>query len=92
MTRLKWLFFSKLLQHLAKDMVPKEAQSSFVVTYRPMDLLESLQVPNHLGGYVYLIDRTGRIRWKASGQADPSELESMHHVTKKIISEAPLKK
>lgn len=87
MTRLKWLFYSRLMRHMSRDMVPKELQPTFVVAYRPMGLLEALQVPNHLGGYVYLVDRAGRIRWRASGQAEPAELEAMHRVARALLAE-----
>lgn len=88
MTRLKWLFYSRLMRHMSRDMVPKELQHAFMVVYRPMALLEALQVPNHLGGYVYLVDRAGRVRWRASGQAEPLELETMHRVTRALLAES----
>lgn len=36
-----------------------------------------LGVPNLLSGYVFLLDRKGRVRWRASGMATEQELDSM---------------
>lgn len=76
-----------LLRSAATSIVPKSLQPSFVVAFRPMGLLDRLDVPNYYGAYVYLVDRKGRVRWQASGEATLEELESMHRVTKQLFSE-----
>lgn len=68
--------------------LPIEGRDSFVVAYRPMALLDALDVPNYLGAYVYLIDKQGRVRWKASGQATEDELVTMNRLKKQLLSES----
>lgn len=38
---------------------------------------ETLHIRNLLGAYVYLLDSKGRIRWAASGEASPEEVQTM---------------
>ena len=76
-----------LIRSAATGVVPTTLQPSFIVAYRPMSLLDQLDVPNYYGAYVYLVDRRGRVRWQASGEALPEELDSMHRVTKQLLSE-----
>ena len=33
-----------------------------------MDLADRLRIPNKYTGYIFLLDRDNRIRWRASGQ------------------------
>ena len=79
------MVFSMLLRSAATSMVPKPLQSSFIVAFRPIGLLDKLEIPNYYGAYVYLIDREGRVRWQASGEATPEELESMYRVTGQLL-------
>lgn len=92
MTRFKWLIFSGLLRRSLLQIVPNHLRDTFMVVYRPMELLEPLQVPNHLGAYVYLIDGEGRVRWKASGQANPDELLCFHKAVDALAREQAKKK
>lgn len=87
MSRMKWILFARLLRRSASNVIPPEQQGSFIVTYRPMDLLDLLEVPNYLGAYVYLLDRRGRVRWKASGQASDADLDSLYQTVKSLRHE-----
>ncbi|PJF19271.1 hypothetical protein PSACC_00908 [Paramicrosporidium saccamoebae] len=87
MSRIKWLLFSRLLRSTALATLPESIQNSFIVAYRPMQLLDTLTVPNYLGAYVYLIDRHAQVRWKASGKATEAELAAMKRITKELLSE-----
>jgi hypothetical protein len=88
MGRMKWWMFSRILRSVAMNSLPIEGRDSFVVAYRPMALLDALDVPNYLGAYVYLIDKQGRVRWKASGQATEDELVTMNRLKKQLLSES----
>jgi ATPase complex subunit ATP10 len=46
-----------------------------------------LGVPNLLSGYVFLLDRKGRVRWRASGMATEQELDSMAMCTSRLLQE-----
>lgn len=51
------------------------------------DFRKVLGVPNLLSGYVFLLDRKGRVRWRASGMASKEELESMASCTTRLLQE-----
>jgi hypothetical protein len=87
MSRFKWLLFSRLLRSTALSTLPESIQNSFVVAYRPMELLDTLAVPNYLGAYAYLIDQNAQVRWKASGEATEIELATMKRITRELLSE-----
>lgn len=87
MSRLKWLIFSGVLKRTLRQVVPEGVRDSLMVAYRPRELLERLEVPNHLGSYVYLIDGEGRVRWRASGQASAEDLSSLTRAINAVASE-----
>lgn len=51
------------------------------------DFRKVLGVPNLLSGYVFLVDRKGRVRWRASGMATEEEIESMVGCTRRLLQE-----
>lgn len=51
------------------------------------DFRKVLGVPNLLSGYAFLLDRKGRVRWRASGMATEEELESMASCTSRLLQE-----
>jgi len=55
------------------------------------DFRKLLGVPNLLSGYVFLLDRKGRVRWRASGMATEEELESMASCTTRLLQGEPSK-
>lgn len=50
-------------------------------------LRKTLGVPNLLSGYVFLLDKKGRVRWRASGMATEEELVSMVSCTSRLLEE-----
>ncbi|KAG0556504.1 hypothetical protein KC19_11G058900 [Ceratodon purpureus] len=51
------------------------------------DFRKVLGVPNLLSGYAFLLDRKGRVRWRASGMASSEELDSMALCTSRLLQE-----
>lgn len=47
----------------------------------------SLGLTNRLTGYVFLLDRNGKVRWRGCGEPSSSEIESMIESTKKLLVE-----
>ncbi|CAM6091090.1 unnamed protein product [Calypogeia fissa] len=48
---------------------------------------KQLGIPNVLAGYLFLVDKKGRIRWRASGMASPEELSSMFFCIRRLLEE-----
>lgn len=55
-------------------------------------LRKALGIPNLLSGYVFLLDRKGRVRWRASGMATEAELASMMSCTSRLLEEQSSKR
>lgn len=51
------------------------------------DFRKKLQILNLLTGYIYLVDRLGRIRWQGFGSATPEELSSLTACTSILLDE-----
>lgn len=51
------------------------------------DLRKKLQIPNLLTGYIFLLDRHGRIRWQGFGSATPEEVSSLVSCTSLLFEE-----
>lgn len=61
----------------------------FLVRRGVSDLIrESIGLLNMKVGYTYLVDPECRIRWAASGQSTPDELESLTRGMQKLVKEA----
>lgn len=87
MSRLRWMIFSLLLKQTARTLVPPPLQSSYLIAYRPMALLDALGVPNYCGSFVYLMDRQGRVRWRGSGEATTEDWQSLNGTIRELIRE-----
>ncbi|KAL3700332.1 hypothetical protein R1sor_018354 [Riccia sorocarpa] len=48
---------------------------------------KQLGIPNVLSGYVFLLDKKGRVRWRASGFATSEELASMISCIERLLEE-----
>lgn len=51
------------------------------------ELLQQLKVPNRLTGYVCLLDRDGRVRWRGSGAVQDDELAALVAATEALLAE-----
>ncbi|TVU17300.1 hypothetical protein EJB05_33321 [Eragrostis curvula] len=51
------------------------------------DFRKQLQILNLLTGYIYLVDRLGRIRWRGFGSATQEELSSLTACTSSLLDE-----
>lgn len=51
------------------------------------DLRKKLQILNLLTGYIFLLDRHGRIRWQGFGSATPEEVSSLVSCTSLLLEE-----
>ncbi|KAK9865425.1 hypothetical protein WJX84_005808 [Apatococcus fuscideae] len=49
-------------------------------------IIRAIGCTNKLTGYAYLVDKRGRIRWRASGQAQPDELHSLLQTSDDLVS------
>jgi len=88
MGTIKWLIFSTLVKRLAARNMEESGSNAYVIVKDPKGFLVDMEIPNRLGAFVYLIDRQGLIRWKASGEAAPEELEQMLKITSTLLSES----
>lgn len=71
-------------QREGNDALERKVVYAFGDTY---EFRKVLGVPNLLSGYVFLVDRKGRVRWRASGMATKEELESMTSCTTRLLQE-----
>ena len=85
-SRIKYVLWSPFVKRAARRSVPEDLQSSYFVYRGGRELRGMLDVPNLLGGYAYLLDREGRVRWRACGFASESELEGMFKSIKQLES------
>ncbi|KAL3849605.1 hypothetical protein ACJIZ3_011487 [Penstemon smallii] len=67
-----------------KDVLKKQIVYSFGDHYY---FRKELQILNLLTGYIFLIDKLGRIRWQGSGLATPDELSSLLSCTSLLLKE-----
>jgi ATPase complex subunit ATP10 len=82
------LFRSSFVSAMRRDIDVSRHHASLLHFGHAMELREPLQIPNKLCAYVYLVDGRGRIRWRASGEATPAEVDEMLEVTEHLIDEA----
>jgi len=76
-SRIKHLLWSPFAKWNASKAVPEDMQHAYFIYRGGRELREMLGVPNLFGGYAYLLDRAGRVRWRASGMAAEWELDTM---------------
>lgn len=51
------------------------------------DFRKSLRITNLLTGYIFLLDKQGRVRWRAYGKSTDEEVSSMISCTHKLLDE-----
>lgn len=84
---IKWLLLRTMRGSESSDAV-KELERKVVYAFGDTyEFRKVLRIPNLLSGYVFLVDRKGRVRWRASGMATKEELESMATCTTRLLQE-----
>lgn len=51
------------------------------------DFAARLLLPNKFTGYVYLLDRSNRVRWHGCGHAEDADLENLRRLVDQLIAE-----
>ena len=74
---LKWIVWSKLLS---------KKNDYFVIRGDLPKSIETFGMENKYAGYIFLIDSSGIIRWKAAGPADEEELKQLQEQIKNLTS------
>uniref|UniRef100_A0A7S3G581 Uncharacterized protein n=1 Tax=Palpitomonas bilix TaxID=652834 RepID=A0A7S3G581_9EUKA len=69
---------------IAKNTPPELHASTFVVKGNSGAARRELQMENRLTAYVWLVDKNGRIRWRAVGAPAEQELEGLHKLAKQL--------
>eukprot|EP00897_Mesotaenium_endlicherianum_P000534 jgi/Mesen1/10481/ME000083S09988 len=75
---------------LLRSMASRPVHDKRTVVYSFGDtwnLRNALQMRNRLVGYAYLVDRQGRVRWRASGAASSEEIQHMLTCTSQLLQE-----
>ena len=81
---LKYAVWAPFVRRAALKSVPEGLQDTYFVYRGGKELRAMLGVPNLFGGYAFVLDRTGRVRWRASGFATEQELDTMFQVLKQL--------
>lgn len=56
------------------------------------EFASNLLLPNKYTGYVYLLDKNNKIRWRGSGNAEKYEIDNLFKITDELISLAKVGK
>lgn len=84
----KFSIIEGLLRKNVKKTTPIELHPTTVTNYGDSsELVEALGIKNTITAYVYLIDRSGKVRWKACGKATPEEYKTLKQLIGKLLSE-----
>lgn len=85
-----WLLSSSPMRRACLKMMRKSSNPQRHVVYAfgdNYDFRRKLQIQNLLTGYIYLVDRLGRIRWQGFGSATQEELSSLTACTSSLLDE-----
>ncbi|CAM0957512.1 unnamed protein product [Alopecurus aequalis] len=85
-----WLLSSRPVRRAFLKMIKKSNNPQRHVVYAfgdHYDFRKELQIVNLLTGYIYLVDRLGRIRWQGFGSATQEELSSLTACTAILLDE-----
>lgn len=85
-----WLLSSSPVKRAFLKMTRKSSNPQRHVVYAfgdHYDFRKELQIVNLLTGYIYLVDRLGRIRWQGFGLATKEELSSLTACTSILLDE-----
>lgn len=81
---LKYAVWAPFVRRAALRAVPEALQDTYFVYRGGKELRAMLGVPNLFGGYAFVLDRAGRVRWRASGFATEQELDTMFRVIEQL--------
>ena len=78
------------LRNLKKSIPVERYDRYFILPNHilPPDIREELYCDNQCSGYIYILDKNGRIRWATSGYATPEDLTLMWKVVRGLQKEA----
>lgn len=84
-----WPFKQMILKGGAKDSAVKyKLPATYLYSFgNTDDVRKALYMTNRLTGYLYLVDRHGRIRWRGSGNPQGNELVSLLKYTRQLLNE-----
>jgi ATPase complex subunit ATP10 len=85
-SRIKYALWSPLVRRSARRQHPPDLHASYFVYRGGKELRTMLDVPNLFGGYVYLLDREGLVRWRACGTATGEELDTMFGCIRQLVA------
>lgn len=86
-------FFNSMVVKGIRQAIPEaERVLSLVHFGRSKEFRSALKMNNSFVGYVHLIDSEARVRWSATGNATPEELQSLTKLTQKLLPRAASKK
>lgn len=74
---IKYAVWGKLVKRAARQTVPVELYPGYFVYWGGKELRQMFGLPNLFGGYAIVLDGSGVVRWRASGTATESELQTM---------------
>ncbi len=64
---------------------PKDLHDKIVTYYGPIDeYLKILKIDDEEQGYVFLLDKNGMVKWRATGTADQNSIKSLIDAANKI--------
>ncbi|KAG0608330.1 hypothetical protein M758_8G097200 [Ceratodon purpureus] len=84
---IKWLLLRMVRRSQSVDGVNELERKVVYAFGDAYEFRKVLGIPNLLSGYAFLLDRRGRVRWRASGMATKEELESMTTCTTRLLQE-----
>lgn len=76
-SRLKYILWSYCIKRSARKTVDETQYSKYFVFRGGKELRTMLNVPNLFGGYLYLFDKEGVVRWRACGMASKGEIQTL---------------
>ncbi len=82
---LKYIMWAPFVKMSARKEEPVNLHQSYFVYRGGRELRSMLQTPNLFGGYVYILDKSGSVRWLASGTATEEELNYMFSAIKDLL-------
>ncbi|XP_020097697.1 mitochondrial ATPase complex subunit ATP10 isoform X2 [Ananas comosus] len=85
-----WLLSLGPVKHLFLKIMKKSSNPQRQIVYAfgdNYDFRKKLQILNLLTGYIFLVDRVGRIRWQGFGSATEEELSSLLSCTSLLLDD-----
>jgi ATPase complex subunit ATP10 len=83
-----WPFRGMLLRSGASSQARYAMPATYLFNFGGTEELRAaLHMSNRLTSYAYLLDGRGRVRWRASGKPDESEMQLLLECTEKLLAE-----